>query len=369
MFIDSLMFFFSSRKTRFAAICLMWLPFKINAQTCNIQLDAHYGYVLPEYSNLQYLINKPANGYSLSYIKQTKGANYWERLYGFPSFGLSAFYSGLGNDSINGKEFAVYPFMRIRIAGNDKLNLYHQFGLGFSYVSRKFDLENNYLNITTGSHLNLHFGMRFGAEVRIIPKLSITSGLSFDHFSNGNSMEPNLGLNVFAAFAGLAYSFGNQEPRIMVDLPELSKKNRPELSLRIGGKRARALVADYFRTASLSFEYIRSSFHMVHFGIGADLFYDASTKAEMEAASAGAYKPYYDFQSGIHISQSLIYNRFSFTLQEGVYIGLKYRVKNRPIYTRGMLRYRVTDQLAFSFAMKSHLHVLDFPEIGFGYRW
>lgn len=369
MFIDSLMFFFSSHKTLFAAICLMWLPFKINAQTRSIQLDRHYGYILPEYSNMHYLINEPATGFSLSYTKQTNGTNYWERLYGYPSFGISAFYSGLGNDSINGQELALYPFMRIRIAGNEKLNLYHQFGLGFSYVSRKFDLENNYLNITTGSHLNLHFGMRIGAEVNIIRNLSFTSGLSFDHFSNGNSMEPNLGLNNFSAFAGLSYSIGKFESLNIPELPENIKKNRPELSLRLGGKRARALVADYFRTASLSFEYIRSSFRMVHFGIGADLFYDASTQAEMEAASAGPYKPFYDFQSGIHISQSLIYNRFSFTLQEGVYVGLKYRVKNRPIYTRGMLRYRITDKLAFSFAMKSHLHVLDFPEIGFGYRW
>jgi len=345
------------------------MPFKIKSQTGNIQLDTHYGVILPEYSNLHYLINEPATGYSLSYISQTQGTNYWERLYAYPSFGVSAFYSGLGNDSINGKELALYPFMRLRIAGNDKLNLYNQFGLGFSYVSRKFDLQNNYLNITTGSHVNLHFGMRIGTEIRIVPKLAFTTGLSFDHFSNGNSMEPNLGLNVFAAFAGLSYSIGKTEAKLIPELPEHAKKNRPELSFRLGGKRARALVADYFRTASLSLEYIRSSFRMVHFGIGADLFYDASTQAEMEAALAGPYIPIYDFQSGIHISQSLIYNRFSFTLQEGVYVGLKYRVKNRPIYTRGMLRYRITDKLAFSFAMKSHLHVLDFPEIGFGYRW
>ncbi len=339
------------------------------AQSGRVQLDSHYGYVLPEYSNLQYLINKPATGFSAAYIKPTSGKSYWERLYAYPSFGIAAFYSGLGNDSINGRELAVYPFMRIRIAGNEKFNLYHQFGLGFSYISRKFELENNYLNITTGSHLNLHFGMRFGTEIRILPKIALTTGLSFDHFSNGNSMEPNLGLNTFAAFAGLAYSFGKPDPKIIPELPVLVKKNRPELSLRIGGKRARALVAEYFRTASLSFEYIRNAFHMVNFGFGADVFYDASTQAEMEAASAGPYKPLYDFQSGIHISQSIIYNRFSFTLQEGVYVGLKYRVKNRPIYTRGMLRYRLTDNLAFSFAMKSHLHVLDFPEIGFGYRW
>lgn len=339
------------------------------AQSACVQFDTHYGYILPEYSNLHYLINKPATGYSLSYIKQTHGANYWERLYGYPSFGVSAFYSGLGNDSINGRELAIMPFMRIRIAGNDKWNFYHQFGLGFSYVSRKFQLENNYLNITTGSHLNLHFGMRFGTEIRILPKIALTTGLTFEHFSNGNSMEPNLGLNTFAAFAGAAYTFGQSAPKAIPDLPALVKKNRPELSLRIGGKRARALVADYFRTASLSFEYIRNAFHIVHFGVGADVFYDASTQAEMEAASAGPYKPLYDFQSGIHISQSIVYNRFSFTLQEGVYVGLKYRVKNRPIYTRGMLRYRVNDNLAFSFAMKSHLHVLDFPEIGLGYRW
>ena len=104
-------------------------------------------------------------------------------------------------------------------------------------------------------------------------------------------------------------------------------------------------------------------------GAGIDAFYDASTRAEMEAAQSGTYLPRYDFQTGLHIEQTFIYNAISFSLQEGLYLGLQYKVKNRPIYTRGLLKYTFSKHLALSFAMTSHFHILDFPELGLDYKW
>jgi hypothetical protein len=50
-------------------------------------------------------------------------------------------------------------------------------------------------------------------------------------------------------------------------------------------------------------------------------------------------------------------------------LGLKEMVGNHPIYSRGIMEYQINRHFLVRFAMKSHLHILDFPEIGFGYKF
>ena len=79
-------------------------------------------------------------------------------------------------------------------------------------------------------------------------------------------------------------------------------------------------------------------------------------------------KPSNSWQTGIHFSQSIVYNRFSITIQEGIYIGLKNHIYQKLMYNRGIVKYRITENFTLRLAMKSHLHILDYPEFGFGWR-
>lgn len=334
-----------------------------------IQAEYQHGFILPEYSNLNYLINAPVRSVNLSLVRESTGKNEWERIYNYPTFGFNLLYSTLGNDEINGREVALYPFVRFKLLEQRKWGLFQQTGIGLSYVSRKFNLDENYLNITTGSKINIHFNFRVGSYFQLTNKLKLIASTNFEHFSNGNSMEPNLGLNSWCASLGLMYRIGTQTEKNQTALSDKQVKNRFELTYRIGGKRARALASDYFMTSSISFEMKRSVYRAFHVGIGLDGFFDSSTETEMIAAKSIPYKPVYDFQTGIHISQSLVYNKLTITFQEGIYAGLLYRVKRRPIYTRLVATYRISDHWAVNMTMKSHLHILDYPEIGFGYRW
>jgi hypothetical protein len=71
----------------------------------------------------------------------------------------------------------------------------------------------------------------------------------------------------------------------------------------------------------------------------------------------------------VHASFSLRYDRLRLILQAGVYVGLPNEVEEESIYNRAMVRYTVSDHFITYFAMKSHLHILDHPEFGFGYRF
>ena len=332
-----------------------------------LRADIHYGFVLPEYQDINYLVNKPINSIEISLLKKTTGKNYWEQIYKYPEFGITCSFTTLGNKNVFGNEFGLFPFVQTYLIRKPKFQLTHQFGIGVGYATKKFDIVSNYENISVGSNLNIHFNVKVGTKILLTDKISLNSGLSFTHFSNANMAEPNLGLNMFTAYAGLNYALGQQTDFSKIELEKHQSKHEFAFIYALGGKHTRALQLTTYFTSSFSTEY---KFHWkkkFHFGGGLDLFYDSSTKVEMNSPNSETYQSIYDLRTGIHFSQEVVYNNFSFILQEGFYIGLTDHVNQKRMYNRGILRYKFNDRFLVSFSMKSHLNILDYPEIGFGY--
>lgn len=335
----------------------------------NVAAYYHYGFMLPEYSSLLYLVNDPIQSVALNFSKKTSGKDDWEQIYNYPEYGLSLFYSTLGNDRVHGRELSIFPYFRLDIINGKRFDFYNETGMGLSYVSRKFDLEDNYLNIAVGSHLNIHFNLKLGLQYRTRRKLKFNTGLSFDHFSNSNAAEPNLGLNYATVYAGLKYNLGDETDRHVRDLKPHERGHHYEFIYSAGMKHPRAIGSELYFTSSATFEIKWHLFRMFHVGAGADLFYDASTEAEMLTLEMNHHRSLYDFRSGIHFSQEVVYKNFSLMIQEGFYMILKDEVEQNVMYNRGVVRYRISEHLLVQLAMKSHLHILDYPEIGLGVRW
>jgi len=332
-----------------------------------VNIGLHKGFLLPEYQFINYLSQDNTHSFDLSYVKESSGKNSWEQAYNYPSLGFSFFYSTLGNDEVLGREFAFTPFFRINLLHLPKFSLYNQTALGVSYVTERFDLVSNFKNVAVGSHFNIHFDFRLGMKIQLLEQAQLLTGISFNHFSNANTSEPNLGLNYINYFVGLEIPFNKREEKIQIELPPHEKMIENELIYSVGGKHSRSLSSKYYFTSSLSFEKRKSFWRALHLGIGADLFYDASIEDQLEEIGE-SYKSYYQFQTGIHISQSIVYNRFSITLQEGIYLGLTEKIEQHIMYNRGIIKYWVTEDFSVRFTMKSHLHILDYPEIGIGIK-
>jgi hypothetical protein len=331
-----------------------------------VRVDGHYGFVIPEYKHFNLLVNKPTQALEISLFKRTTGKTDWEQLYKYPEYGLTLQYTSLGNNEILGHEIGLFPFVQSFIIRKPKFQFTHLFGLGLGYATKRFDIETNYNNISVGSHLNIHFNFKLGTRFVLSPKWSFQSGLSFTHYSNANMAEPNLGVNLFSAFAGISFAAGQQDDFKKTEITQHTPKHEFAFIYAAGGKHTRALQSTIYFTSSLSGEYKYHWKRKLHLGVGADFFYDSSTETEMGAGSA-VHKPIDDFRTGLHLSQELVYSKFSFILQEGMYLGLTDQVNNAKMYNRAILRWKFTDHFLMSVSMKSHLHILDYPELGFGY--
>ncbi len=360
-------------KTLFLGFLLFSFSYNSSAQekfSDNLSLGMNHGigFILPEYQFLNYLSRDYTRTTEFSLKKETKGNTPWETLYGNPEYGLRFVYSDLGNESALGSVYGLYPYIGIQLVQFKKFSLFNETGIGISYVSKTFDLEENYLNVAVGSHYNIHFNMRMSLRFKVNEKLGLNAGLSFDHFSNANTSAPNLGINYIAWNGGLYYRLGKEGEKKNSEFPDQEKTWKKELVLNIGGKRSRALSKEYYRTQSISFEFRKNCFKALHLGVGADLFYDDSVEDQLQKQEK-KFEGKDNYQTGFHLSQTFIYSHFSVGIQQGLYVGLKEKVEGYSLYNRMVLKYQMHNRLSFRFSMKSHLHILDYPEIGIGYKW
>lgn len=330
-------------------------------------VNFQYGYSLPEYSFISYFTDEYISSLEINLMKETTGNIYWEKLYNYPEVGLSFYYTTLGNDSLFGRAYALNYFFKLKLIDKERFTLFNRTGIGLGYVTKHFDLQGNNSNVAIGSHLNVHFAFKWGVNYRLTDKTVLNGGLSFDHFSNGNSRDPNRGLNNLTGYLGASYYIGQRTEKKNPISDSLEKRNYYQVFASIGGKQPRSLSSGFFLTGSLSMSITRSIFKAVHFGAGVDLFYDSSVPGVLTDLGE-AYKGKDSYQTGVFISQQFIYNRIRIALVEGIYVGLPNKVYNKPIYTKAYIQYAITERFSVRLTMKSHLHILDYPELGIGFK-
>jgi len=273
----------------------------------------------------------------------------------------------LGNDTVFGKVFSVYPFVIFPLIEREKILFSIQIGIGAACSTEKFDVKKNYYNIAIASYLNIWFQAKSGITYKINDKYSVSAGTAFGHFSNANLSEPNLGLNFWTIYAGVNIAVSETTKRNSEPILPFKRKNEYALIIAGGGKHTRRFAEQAYFAGSVSGEYKRVAGYKVAFGGGVDFFYDASIPDEMLRGDISEIKNIYKLKSGMHLSQELIIGKFSIIIQEGMYIGFKDYLYKHFMYNRGIVRYKFSKHFFADIAMKTNLNILDVAEIGIGF--
>ena len=335
-----------------------------------VTANYQYGFMLPEYSFVSEAVDAPVHSLDLSFYKSSNGKDAFDKLYNYPDRGIGIYYTSLGSRDVFGQAIAANYFFRINIIDRKRFRLFNRMGIGVGYLTKTHSFENTpeNKNVAIGSHFNIHYNCRVGMLYNISKRFNANLGVSFDHFSNANTSEPNIGLNILTAYTGVSYLLGDFIERTDFEVPPHERKWSFETFLSFGGKHTRSFSNKYYATASTSTQATFEWFRGFHVGTGIDLFFDNSIQDQYEEKGL-EFNRSKSFQSGIHFSQVIVFRKFRFILQEGFYLGLREPINNKVMYNRGILKYCITDQWSVRLAMKSHLHILDYPEIGIGFKW
>lgn len=314
------------------------------------------------------ITNDYTSGFEIGLINETIGNNEWEQLYNYPEYGVSLFFSSLGNDQIFGHEIALTPFIKIDLFTWPKLSVFGRIGMGFSYLNTIANPITNPNNPATSSHYNFHTNLRTGIQYILSKNIEINSGVSFDHISNGNINKPNLGLNSLSFYAGLNYYLHSKKTKKNVLISPHTKQINLLIYLGIGGKRNN-VNSNYYIPYSLSLELRKSLTKMFSFGFGSNIYWDPSIKSSLKSLNKKESSTD-NLQTGLYISQSFNYNKLTVTLQEALYIFFHDKVGDNYFYTNANIEYNFYKNILIRLSLKSHeFHILDHPEIGLGYRF
>lgn len=187
-------------------------------------------------------------------------------------------------DKILGTPVGVYVFQGAPIFRlSPRLTFGYEWNFGATFGWKKY-MAGRDENGIVGSRTNAYIGLSLLLGYRIAPGWELTGGIAGSHFSNGNTTQPNGGVNTLGLRLGVTYTFGN-EPDKDVFVPDLPF--RPHFSYDILAWGAwRAKVADIqeqpvilpgkFGVAGISVAPMYNFHRLFRAGLSLDLKYDES---------------------------------------------------------------------------------------------
>lgn len=136
----------------------------------------------------------------------------YDRIYGnvYQGIGLGCY--SFGESRQIGNPVAFYLFQGARIARICPwLSFNYEWNFGLSGGWKPYDEQYNSYNKMVGSKINAYLNVNFYLCWALSPRLSLTSGVTLTHFSNGNTSFPNAGVNTLGGKLGVEYNFYRKE--------------------------------------------------------------------------------------------------------------------------------------------------------------
>lgn len=347
--------------------------FSTNSITRNTELDLriNYGfYVHHHFEMSSYTAHFPM--FELSLQKQTYGKSMWESYFNYPTIGVTAFYSDLGNIDVIGKAYAIYPFISFPF-NKSKINTFGlRFGVGLGYITNKFNHINNYHNISIGSNFNAAISLTFEYKRLISERFKISAFAGLTHFSNGCSNYPNSGINIINAGLGMTYLLN--EPQDYIPREKNNENYLKSLDLEYylgmsgGIKRIEYKQKENIGVYQMEFYIMDRISNLSKIGIGLDLVYDATDNISI--IDDYGYKDFSFMEMlkpGLGLAYELMMGDASFIFNFGYHpYGLD--MSYGRWYQKIGMKVNIGEYVYGKIALNTHFGVADFIGFGLGVR-
>lgn len=142
--------------------------------------------------------------YKLDFDWKTTGRQWWNKAYRYPTLGCQVVVGSLGNPEVLGVFAAVLPNLRFKLFGAGHHQVYTRIGMGFAYFNKPYNQQSNPTNLLVGSALTNITSLQLVYSAGVSRFLSLNAGVGFQHFSNGHTQLPNVGINMPSAQLGFS---------------------------------------------------------------------------------------------------------------------------------------------------------------------
>ena len=327
----------------------------------------------------EYLEEELSHGFGAAEIRvgwQPNKSESWHSRYNYPYFGFG-WYSGIiGDVSVLGQPNAWYTFIGFPVGGRKSLSFNPEIAMGLTYGLESYSPDENPWNDALGAEIAVYFNLNLGLNYEISRRLDLIAGIDLTHFSNARMYQPNHGLNMIGANAGLRYHFvtGQNKENLETDATrsyriDYSEADRSKIRLNENNllstlgfgvsqnePDAGTDVHHFNFSGILEYQHFFSDRHGT--SIGLDYFYDGSMLPWGREPNILAGHLGYDFR----------FYKFSIRLQLGTYF---HAPENRmgTFFMRPAFKYDMLDRFYWQLGIKTLDGAkADWIEFGFGYR-
>ncbi len=296
-------------------------------------LDVRPSYVTPtndffDGDNMHQQRIRQALSVHLKYAFQFDKNSSLGRLYPHAYQGIGVSYNTFFCPSELGNPIAVYAFQGSRIAQlSPRLSFDYEWNFGASFGWKKYDRTYNPQNEVIGSKINAYINLGFFLNWQLNSQWSLTAGMDFTHYSNGNTHYPNSGVNPIGGRVGIVRTFGDGATTVQ-GFKSLSIKPYISYDLVVyGATRKRGFVDGYdvclvpgsFGIVGLNFNPMYNFNKYFRAGVSVDAQYDESANIKdyrVEESSSSDVKfhrpPFHkQFAVGLSVRGELVMPIFS----------------------------------------------------------
>ncbi len=184
------------------ALVLIALCFALKAQHYSVEGMFLFGKLVKHKPDLLFEDPGVNYGFELDIVRESHGYKAWERYWGKPELEGTLVYMNFGDPDVLGQAIAIIPGVRIRLFDKSRWRSAIHFGVGLGYLNKTYDKISNPLNNAIGSNFNNASRLKFVLSYKRSETHHFFIGAGVNHFSNGLSVSPNSGINIFTASLG-----------------------------------------------------------------------------------------------------------------------------------------------------------------------
>ena len=339
--------------------------------TQTIEASYFRGSILRHSNDISHLIKGHPSGFILSYNNQTYGEKRWQQALNYPDYGFSVIYHNPDNEVL-GSNIGIHGHYNFYFL---KRSLFFRMGVGVSYASNPFDIDENFKNNAYGSQfLNSTYFMLNYKKQHIIKGIGVQVGVSLIHYSNGNTRSPNTSTNSLVANIGVTYDLDHKEP-LAYQKKDYEKYSEPiHLNLVFrGGFNESDFIGigqEPFYVLSAYLDKRITALSSLH--LGADFFYSKFLESEIDFIAAAfpnrGFTGDEDFKrGGVFIGYELHLGKLRAITQVGYYVYYPYDFEGR-VYLRPGLKYKIYKNVFAGVALKTHWAKAEAIEFSIGIR-
>jgi len=142
---------------------------------------------------------------------QKNNQDEWAYRLNYPKTGIAFGINDMGNREVLGYQFSILPYAEFPLFALNKKPFSLMLGLGSSYFTEKYDLQNNPFNKAVSTNITWSFKLFTYYPLLQTSTTNLRLGLGYSHQSNGHKKLPNNGFNSFLASVNANFSFHKNE--------------------------------------------------------------------------------------------------------------------------------------------------------------